>query len=83
MTDASHEQNDFFVSTIHRVINETGRERYSAPFFMGFNRNCLLTPVPTCVTPDNPAKYRVITVGEYQLWRARKFKMPELVEEEI
>ena len=29
ITDAIHEQNDFFVSTIHRVINETGRERYS------------------------------------------------------
>ena len=66
--------NDFFVSTIHRVINENGKERYSAPFFWGFNRNTVLNPVPTCISDQNPNKYPVITAGEYYTWRTKAQK---------
>ncbi|KAJ4363882.1 hypothetical protein N0V83_009334 [Neocucurbitaria cava] len=66
--------NDFFVSTIHRVINENGKERYSAPFFWGFNRDTVLQPVPTCVSDQNPNKYPVMTAGEYYTWRTRAQK---------
>ncbi|KAG2421266.1 hypothetical protein HFD88_005240 [Aspergillus terreus] len=40
--------NDFFISMVHQVIDKSGRERYSAPFFFGFNRRKLLEPIPTC-----------------------------------
>lgn len=66
--------NDFFVSTIHRVINENKNERYSAPFFWGFDRKSVLNPVSTCVSEDNPYKYPVMTAGEYYTWRTVRQK---------
>jgi isopenicillin N synthase-like dioxygenase len=66
--------NDFFVSTVHRVVNKGGSERYSCPFFFGWNHDMELEPVPTCVSDDNPMKYPTVTSGEYLRWRAEQAK---------
>ncbi|KZT69579.1 Clavaminate synthase-like protein [Daedalea quercina L-15889] len=57
--------NDIFKSTVHRAINRSGVERYSIPLFFGSDYNVRLEPFAGCVTEDNPAKYEVVTAGEY------------------
>jgi len=47
------------------VINRSGLERYSIPLFFGTDYDVPLEPIPTCVTPESPSKYEVITAGEY------------------
>ncbi|KIV93483.1 hypothetical protein PV10_04694 [Exophiala mesophila] len=66
--------NDYFVSTVHRVVNKTGAERYSCPFFFGFNKDKKLEPVPTCVSEENPMKYPIMSTGDYLKERAAKSK---------
>ncbi|KAH8174627.1 2OG-Fe(II) oxygenase superfamily protein [Sarocladium implicatum] len=75
IADAFMQQtNDYFVSTIHRIISYSGRERYSAPFFLGFDRNKLFYPVPMTISEGNPAKCLLMTADEYYARRTKKQK---------
>ena len=58
--------NDRWVSTKHRVINPRPGEgeRLSMAFFCQPNYDAIVSPIPSCVTDDNPARYEPATAGD-------------------
>lgn len=64
--------NDIFVSTPHRVINRSGRERYSQPFFFDPSMDEEIDVLPSCVGPEEKKTYEPILYGDYLMERIDK-----------
>jgi isopenicillin N synthase-like dioxygenase len=54
--------NDRFRSTMHRVVNASGRERYSVPFFYSGNPDQEVACLPSCLERGELPKYPKTTV---------------------
>jgi isopenicillin N synthase-like dioxygenase len=50
--------NDRFLSTPHGVLNDSGTDRYSIAYFHSPNVDSLIECLPSCVSADNPARYK-------------------------
>ena len=61
--------NGRFAATPHRVINISGKERYSMPFFFDPNFETWIDPLDSCVTETRPAMFQRVQAGPYLLSR--------------
>ena len=58
--------NDKYLSNLHRVINKTGKERYSVVYFFDGNPDYLVKCIPSCAGSDEAAaKYSPVTVEDW------------------
>jgi len=57
--------NDVYVSTPHRVVNRSGKERYSIAFFFDPNPQARVEAIPSCLAPGEAARYAPILAADY------------------
>jgi isopenicillin N synthase-like dioxygenase len=52
-------------STPHRVINRSGRERHSCPFFYDPSLRTEIAPLPSCTGPGSPPRFESVVFGDF------------------
>lgn len=57
--------NDRYQSTVHRAVNNSGKERVSMPFFFGFNLNESCGVLDSCVGEDGVRRYEEVGCREW------------------
>jgi isopenicillin N synthase-like dioxygenase len=69
--------NDIYVSTPHRVVNRSARERYSIAFFYDPNPEAVVETIPSCVRQGESIRYPPILAADYLKQRLDASKPPE------
>ncbi len=69
--------NDIYVSTPHRVVNRSARERYSIAFFYDPNPDAIVETIPSCVQQGEGVRYRPILAADYLQHRLDDSRPPE------
>lgn len=68
--------NDRFISTVHRVWNVTGEERYSIPFFFGVNYDATIETLKGCIGEREVGRYEPVVAGDYVYGRLAASRLP-------
>ena len=64
--------NDRYRSTLHRVVNSSGKERFSVPFFFSGNLDHTVTCLPTCLSEGEQPHYPPTTVEAHLMEMYRR-----------
>lgn len=64
--------NNRYKSTLHRVINKSGKQRYSVPFFFGGNPDYQVECLAQCKAENEPALFAATTVEQHHIEMYRR-----------
>jgi len=58
--------NDIYQAAVHRVLAMEQRDRYSIPFFFNPGADTKVSPLPSVVSDERPARYKTIDWTEFR-----------------